>query len=492
MDADSLPTESTPGRARRRIPRRVATWWLLLTPVVCVLAATLPHLDQGGYRKDTGRYAAVGLQAWRDGHAWTLHLHPEEPPYFAKPPLAFWIHGLSLHTLGVHVWTARLPSVLAAAGCVLLTVLIARAYFRRASALAGGVTLAFTYEFFRRSREISLDLWQLLFLLAAVWLVSVAITRERRALWLLAGVPIGLALMTKPLAALTAYPLLIVWLLWIGRARLIPWCLGGMVVALAVALPWHGSMYAIHGSAFTDAYFGSEVVARARGEVRSLEPWYFVSIILRTEWPWLIGVMLGAFEFVRRRRVLPPASRAGMGLRLAIVWALGWLVLLSAFPDKHPRYALPIYPALALLAGWWTAACSPAKLRGVLHRSRIFVAPAALAILLLMSVLPIRFQAPRAPDWRELSAFLADQDPERVWSRSMNSNHRGEFYLDQGYWPRSADGPDGGILPDLPEGALIVTRQYKESMPHAPGRVVFESAGGLLMVRQRGGPAGEP
>ncbi|MFG0327970.1 MAG: ArnT family glycosyltransferase [Phycisphaerales bacterium JB037] len=464
----------------------MATWWLLLTPVLCLLAATLPHLDQGGYRKDTGRYAAVGLQAWRDGHAWTLYLHPEEPPYFAKPPLAFWIHGLSMHALGVQVWAARLPSILAAAGCVLLTVLIARAFFRRPSALAAGVTLAFTYEFFRRAREISLDLWQLLFLLGALWLVSVAITRNRRALWLLAGIPIGLALMTKPLAALTAYPLLIVWLLWIGRARLIPWCLGGMGVALAVALPWHGSMYAIHGSAFTDAYFGSEVVARAQGEIQTRSPLYFVSIISRTYWPWLIPATLGVVEFVRRRRELTPGSPAGMGLRLAIVWALGWLVLLSAFPDKHPRYALPIYPALALLAGWWTASCAPAALRGALHRARPFVAPGAVAVLVLVSLLPIRFQRPRHADWRELSEFLADKSPDLVWSRFMGSNDRGEFYLDQGYWPRSADGPDGAISPDLPEGALIVTKHTGELMPHAPGRVVFESSDGVFMVRRNG------
>lgn len=56
--------------------RRLAARWYLLTPVAIALALALPHLDQGDFRTDTQWYSAIGLQAWRTGHLWTLYADP--------------------------------------------------------------------------------------------------------------------------------------------------------------------------------------------------------------------------------------------------------------------------------------------------------------------------------------------------------------------------------------------------------------------------------
>ena len=138
--------------------------WLL--PCVLLLSVTLPKLNQGDFRGDAGWYSAIGLQAWRTGSLWTLYGEPGQP-YFNKPPLAFWIHGLALHTLGPELWVARLPSILAATVCVLFTVAIVRHLAGRRAALLSGCVLALSLEFFRRTREISLDMWQAVFLLMA-------------------------------------------------------------------------------------------------------------------------------------------------------------------------------------------------------------------------------------------------------------------------------------------------------------------------------------
>src|SRR5215471_19532633 len=88
---------------------------LCLLPDIWLLAVTVPHLEQGDFRRDTGRYAAVGLYMWTDGSLLQPHLNPETP-YFAKPPLGLWIHGLFLKIFGVHLTVARIPSILAALG----------------------------------------------------------------------------------------------------------------------------------------------------------------------------------------------------------------------------------------------------------------------------------------------------------------------------------------------------------------------------------------
>src|SRR5262249_43357247 len=135
---------------------------LCLLPVIWLLAVTVPHLEQGDFRRDTGRYAAVGLYMWDGGSLLQPHLNPNTL-YFNKPPLAFWIYGVCLKLFGVHLTVARLPSIAAALGVVCLSVLTARQIGSKAEALTSGLVLALSYEFFRRTREISLDFWQLLF-----------------------------------------------------------------------------------------------------------------------------------------------------------------------------------------------------------------------------------------------------------------------------------------------------------------------------------------
>src|SRR6185369_2517972 len=150
-----------------------------------------------------------------------------DTPYMNKPPLAFLIHGWFLKVFGLNLVAARLPSILAALGVVILSVLSARQFGSRSEALVSGIVLASTYEFFRRTREISLDFWQLFFVMVAVWLIAKAIRANSRRFVILSGIPIGLALLCKPLVALFALLIFVVWFLMTNRARLILWIFAG-------------------------------------------------------------------------------------------------------------------------------------------------------------------------------------------------------------------------------------------------------------------------
>ena len=100
--------------------RRWCRWRVWLIPIVVLFCVTLPHFGQGDWmRTDGAWYGAIGVQAWRTGELWTLQAEPGTP-YFNKPPLVFWIHGLVLHTLGVGAWQARLPrpSILGSRPCL--------------------------------------------------------------------------------------------------------------------------------------------------------------------------------------------------------------------------------------------------------------------------------------------------------------------------------------------------------------------------------------
>lgn len=475
------------GRRLRAWLVRSAYW---LAPALVLLAIASPHLDQGGFRSDTGRYAAVGLQAWSEGNLLDLHLQPGVP-YQNKPPLALWVHGLVLHLVGVSVWAARLPVVMLAAASVALVSAIGARLAGRSAGFFSGLAFALTYEYFRRVREISLDVWQTFFMLGAAWLILRAVRARTRRTMLLAGASVGLALMVKPLVGLIVLPFMGVWMAATARARLVPALAWALASAAVVAAPWHIAMSVRGGSSFSGQYFGAEVVGRALGEIQSLPPWYYLDILLRTYWPWNIVLLAGAWGWFRSRRRTaagepapgPDPSAHASGLRelvaLGLVWGLGWLGLISLFPDKYPRYAIPAYAGLAWIVGAVLAprlAARRPRLSARLERVLLIGAP---ALGLLLWMLPIRWQSGHEPARAELLAWIASAPREDVWAWKLSSNDLGDLYLALGWWPRDAG---AGDAPGAPAGAFIITRRHFGLTPLPSGDEVFRSGDDRYVV----------
>ncbi len=434
-------------------------------PCLVLLCCTLPHLEQGDFRRDTGRYAAVGLFMWTGGQLGVPYLNPETP-YFNKPPLATAIHGLFLKTFGVRVAVARVPSILAALGVVILSVLTVRLLASRAEATVSGLVLASTYEFFRRTREISLDFWQLFFVMMAVYLVAKSLKQRRSAGLLLAGVPIGLALLCKPLVALGVLPVLALWAVLVGQRRAAVWLLTGTVaVAVVVAAPWHLYMWSLFGPAFTARYFGHEVLSRVQGKLTTMPFWYFPATLFRNYWPWMLAVAWAVRErWWRSGRLLRPPLR-DVAL-LGCVWVGCVLLMLSFFPDKKVNYGLPLYPMLSWVASAGLCRLPWRGLRTWYARGFAGLAPVTAALLVLLSLLPIRFQAPPSEDWQALFRWLRE---ERIPLDSLNHHNLDAdsicyYYLKAGVFPKPfVPGPGPG--PDA--GRLVLTTHDPNSDPRA-------------------------
>ncbi|MEI6167747.1 MAG: glycosyltransferase family 39 protein [bacterium] len=435
-------------------------FWIYALPVLLLLAVTLPHLEQGDFRIETAHYAAVGLQAWQNPALfWTPHEHPAVP-YFNKPPLVFWIHGLFLHLFGITLAAVRLPGIFAAAGCVILTIGITRRLSGRAVALLTGCIMALSYEFFRRSREICLDMWQLLFMLAAAWIWIAAAKSPHRHLFWLAGLPLGLALMCKPLMALMLLPILLGWLL-IGRQHrerpsLIP-VLTVMFTALLVALPWHASMIHLYGDRFVQQYFGHEVVARLQG-YRNREPvWYYAIEIGRSYWPWMIALFAGLFRWWQG----PVSRHHRQMLWMASVWAGLWAVSLTLFPDKRPRYELPLYPMLAMISAYGIATWGWRPLRHWYRCGLPLTALLVVALSLAIHLLPIQFQKPPEKDLTALVEWARLQDRTCVVSAAMTAIDESTVFLKAGYWPTPLPLAPKPLKP----GSLVI---YSDPFPWKP------------------------
>ncbi|MFO0836498.1 MAG: glycosyltransferase family 39 protein [Phycisphaerales bacterium] len=473
-------------------------------PIVVLLAVTLPKLNQGDWRGDTGWYAAIGLDAARSGR-WSLSAGEGEP-YFNKPPLVFWIVGRVLAWSGVDLLTARLTSVLAAAIGVIATAGIARELGTRRLAAIAGVILALTYEYFRRTREISLDMWHGAFLLLAAWAIvkgaSVGLglvtdgetgppaarsSTERvsfasaLAWFAIAGVPIGMALMTKPLIAMAIVPIMAIWLWRVRGPKHAALVLVTLLVGVAIALPWHLWMARAYADAFLDQYFGREIAARASGQLvggqKVTQPvWYYLAQIATGYWPWLVA--LGAAIVARAWRTPP-------GL-LALVWVGAWLLLLTLFPDRRDRYAIPIYPGLAI-----------ASAIGVLHlcrgvwRARVnlalrLAAPVAAVIAVVVAIVPIRVQSKPDEQWTKLEEYIDAEASHRVlYEGASDGAPAARVFLITGAWPIPTRDAADRPLASPGRGSLIFYHSRGGRAP-GPGEAPVFHAGDLTITRLDG------
>jgi 4-amino-4-deoxy-L-arabinose transferase-like glycosyltransferase len=446
-----------------------------LVPVIVFLCVALPHLDQGDWRTDAGWYGAIALSAWRDGSFLTLRGEPGQF-YFNKPPMAFWIHGLSMMILGPTLVASRIPTVLAAAGCVACTSRLAHRFGSRSAALSAGLVMALTYEFFRRVREISLDMWQLLFMLLALCLAAEAVKRER-GVWLLgAGAAIGLALLCKPLVALVLLPMLALWLAWNRQWRLIAWLAPAGLVALIVGGWWHVAMVIEHGAAFTGQYFGHEIMTRAEGNIEGMNagaasPWYYAREVAGTYWPWMIPLVLSLITLLRGR----PLSRDRRGARLALIWFVAWAVALSSFADKRPRYFMVVYPAWAMLAGMWMAWWGAPPMRRAYRALAPWFVPGFVVASIVFALAPVRLHSPPDPQWPELYAWLdASGDPE-LWQGGLQRSRGARLYVQRGRWPQTTRDRWNALVATPPEGALLLYHRRDGFAPGANEATLFET-----------------
>jgi 4-amino-4-deoxy-L-arabinose transferase-like glycosyltransferase len=447
--------------------------------LILLLVVTVPHLEQGDFSRDTRRYAAVGLYMFSGGDPLALYLDPETP-YFNKPPLAIVIHGAFLKVFGAHLAVTRIPSILAALAVVLLSMLSVRQIGSRSEAVVSGIVLALSYEFSRRTREISLDFWQLVFVMFAVYFVLRSAKANSPWRLVLAGAFIGLGLLCKPLVALGTIPVFAAWLVISRRSALLPWLLGGTLpLAVLVAAPWHIYMYHRFGHAFLAQYFGNQVLDRALG-LQLTEPfYYYFKLIAQTYWPWLIALAY-AFYHRGRKHVSGREKRRDTFL-YAGIWVVVILLGISCFPDKKPNYALPLYPMMSWMVAWGLCRINWIKLRDWYRRDFPWWKTSFATLGIILSVAPVQLQPPADPDWKSVLNWLNTRHvaPDQVAYFKLGPNDVCYCYLRTGSWPRDIQKLDAKS--GAPASEYFVITKVSEISEDLDQSVVF-NAGKLAIL----------
>jgi 4-amino-4-deoxy-L-arabinose transferase-like glycosyltransferase len=331
---------------------------LALTLVLAPLVASAPLFDP-----DEGLHAAIAQEMVQRGDYVTPTFMGE--PFLDKPILFFWAEAASLRLFGHHEAAVRIPPLLFGLLGMVTVAMLGRSLFGESAGLIAGIVYGTMLLPMGVSEVAVHDIGLVPFMcvaalclrraadlppapLAASAFPGLSRVEGRRKIWIsgiLAGVALGLSILTKGLVGVVFAGIFAMCLAVYRPSATVRLA---MVLAIAagvaaiVAAPWYIAMERAHAGYlhyyFVERHLQGYLTATQRHAGRPW--WYYVPIVIGGALPWT-AYLAGAASSARANP-----------LRL-VVW--GWfaigLVFLSIGESKLVTYALPLFPALAIIIG---------------------------------------------------------------------------------------------------------------------------------------------
>jgi 4-amino-4-deoxy-L-arabinose transferase-like glycosyltransferase len=314
--------------------------------------AAIPPLD-----RDEARFAQATRQMLETGDFVRIRFQDEARN--KKPIGIYWLQAAAVAAFSsperAAIWPYRLPSAVAATAAVLLTFGFGAGLF--GSPPAGFIAATLTASALGVIVEAHLAKTDAALLAAivaaqgALGLVYIGARTGRsvgRSLPVLFWVAEAAAILLKGppgpvLALLTAVCLSIAdrEIRWIKALRPI---LGVLIIAVIVA-PWLIAVQAATAGHFVLDSLAHDLVPKLVGaqESHGAPPGYYLAVVIAGFWPGSIFIVPALIWGWRQRR----AAAA----RFLLAWLGPAWIFFEFVPTKLPHYVLPLYPALALLAG---------------------------------------------------------------------------------------------------------------------------------------------
>jgi 4-amino-4-deoxy-L-arabinose transferase-like glycosyltransferase len=303
------------------------------------------------WNPDEPRYAQVAREM-RDTGEWILpHLNSEIYP--DKPPLFFWLIAFfSFFTGGVTEVSARLPSALAAVGCIFLTYFIGKRLFDARAGFIATLVLLTSVEFFWLGRRANIDMTLTLFILLTLTFFYLGLEEKKRSrsFYLTPFLFMGLGVLTKGPVGFILPSLIIFSYLAVTRnlkhlKKLeIPW---GMLLFAGIVLAWLIPACIRGGEAYTNEILFTQNVDRFFDAWNHERPFYYYLYTFPEGFiPWVI-LLPGAFlwGFSKENQEDRPK------FNFPLCWFLTIFIFFSLSTSKRNLYLLPLYPAASILIG---------------------------------------------------------------------------------------------------------------------------------------------
>ena len=312
-------------------------------------------------------------------------------PRYDKPILFYWLQAIAYKLFGASEFSARLPSAVSGVGLSAITFFFIKRLYDQRVALLAGLCLILNLQFFVYTHSAVTDMTLTLFITASLYSFYLGFHHyhtshiaHHNKWYMLYWVFAALAALTKGIIGIL-FPAAIVfiYLLTAGRLSDIKTLLAPryILVFLAVAAPWYIAQFYINGWEFFNAFIIKHHFKRYTDVISSHSgPIYFyVPVILAGFFPWVAFLPNAFYRGIKEK-----------GLYLfALIWFSVVFVFFSISGTKLPNYIMPLFPAMAIMAGLTINNFIEGRLKKAwLYASVISLVTIAIAIAMTSFALP--------------------------------------------------------------------------------------------------------
>ncbi|WP_163272735.1 ArnT family glycosyltransferase [Chelativorans alearense] len=333
---------------------------LFLTLIVLAITVpgitTLPPID-----RDESRYVQASKQMVESGDY--IDIRFQDEARYKKPIGIYWLQATAVKTIfggaQAPIWVYRLVSISGAVAATLAVFWTGTRLFGRTAGLAAGLVLSAILGVAFEARIAKTDAMLLAFsivaqgALAQIYVAARNSSPVRPALSWLFWIALGFGILIKGpitplLSALTVATLCFLdkdrrWLRELRSAR-------GLVIAMLITMPWLVAISSKSGGAFWHESVGNDLLGKVVSgqESHGAPPGYYILTYALYVWPF--GPLMLAAGIAALKHL-----RSDPRLLFLFSWYVPFWLFFELLPTKLPHYVLPVYPALALVAGWAVA-----------------------------------------------------------------------------------------------------------------------------------------
>lgn len=164
---------------------------LFFSFIVCIAGMILiPLMDI-----DAAQYASISREMLERKSY--LQFYENGKDYLDKPPMLFWLSGLSLKIFGIHDWAYRLPSVLFTVIAVYATYRFSLLYYQKTIAQLSAMVLATTQAIFLITHDVRCDTMLMGWVMLSIWQLAAWFETGKWKYFVVAFVAIAGGMMTK-------------------------------------------------------------------------------------------------------------------------------------------------------------------------------------------------------------------------------------------------------------------------------------------------------
>ncbi len=359
---------------------------LVLLTCLCFFSFSYQLGEVPPYHTDENFYILSAKNMIQSGDYLTPVFHDEKR--FAKPILFYWMVTAAYKTFGINLVSARLWSVVLGTLSAWLVFLLGRRLITSQAALVGAFILPSLYLHFQISRWATTDMTLSFFILSAFYFFIKGFQDEahRKRNFYLFYLAMALGFLTKGppailLPGLTIAAFLFVRGDWKFFAEMhLP---TGILILLAVDVPWFATMYFLHGEEFMNHLMGPEL--RDRIFHQTPFSFYYPGVFVRYFLPWSLFLICSCALLIKdfKSKMLRIFDKENYAVLFCTLWIVVPILMFTAFRIEHSRYLLPVAPPLALILGHYFTQLADSA-RG--FKRPVFKIPFYLALLIFFGL----------------------------------------------------------------------------------------------------------